>query len=192
MAGVKIAQHGWSIEESANVPIMFVMHSRNQIAQVLPSKQYPGDILDRFMSILNVKGEDNKLMLKCYVISLFIPAITKPVLILHGEQGAAKTALEELIRSVVDPSSAATLTFPGTIEELIQQLSHNYLAYYDNVSTISDWISDQLCRAVTGSGFSKRELYSNDSDIIYNFKRAIGFNGINLVASKVKGSRNRM
>jgi hypothetical protein len=47
-----------------------------------------------------------------------------------------------------------------------------------------DWISDQLCRAVTGSGFSKRELYTDDDDIIYNFKRCIGFNGINLGATK--------
>jgi hypothetical protein len=180
---VKITEKGWSIEESVNVPLMFVRY-RNQIAQVLSSKEYPSDILDRFMSILNVKDEDSKLLLKCYMISLFIPGIPKPVLMLHGEQGAAKTALEELIRSVVDPSSAPTLVFPRTIEELIQQLSHNYLAYYDNVSTISDWISDQLCRAVTGSGFSKRELYSDDSDIIYNFRRAIGFNGVNLAASK--------
>jgi hypothetical protein len=180
---VKITEKGWSIKESVNVPIMFVRY-RNQIAQVLPSKEYPSDILDKFMSIINVKDEDSKLILKCYLISLFVPGIPKPVLMLHGEQGAAKTALEELIRSVVDPSSAPTLVFPRTIEELIQQLSHNYLAYYDNVSNISDWVSNQLCRAVTGSGFSKRELYTDDNDIIYNFRRAIGFNGVNLAASK--------
>ena len=28
--------------------------------------------------------------------------------------------------------------------------------------------------AVTGSGFSKRELFSNDDYVIYNFKRCIG------------------
>jgi hypothetical protein len=37
----------------------------------------------------------------------------------------------------------------------------------------------------TGSGFSKRELYTDDDDIIYNFKRCIGFNGINLAATKL-------
>lgn len=41
-----------------------------------------------------------------------------------------------------------------------------------------------LCRAVTGSGFSKRELFTNDDDIIYSFKRCIGFNGINLGATR--------
>ena len=70
------------------------------------------------------------------------------------------------------------------INELIQILSHNYIAYFDNVSIIRDWISDTLCRAVTGSGFSKRQLYTDDDDIIYHFRRCIGFNGVNLGATK--------
>ena len=32
--------------------------------------------------------------------------------------------------------------------------------------------------------YSKRQLYTDDDDIIYNFKRCIGFNGINLGATK--------
>ncbi len=103
---------------------------------------------------------------------------------LHGEQGSAKSTLQELIKMLVDPSSILTLTFPRDINELVQKLSHNYIAYFDNMSNIPEWISDQLCRAVTGSGFSKRELYSDDDDIIYNFKRCIGLNGINLAATK--------
>ena len=68
---------------------------------------------------------------------------------------------------------------------MIQKLAHNYLClHFDNVSKISESISDILCRAVTGSGFSKRELFTNDDDVIYNFKRCIGINGINLGATK--------
>ena len=126
-------------------------------------------IFDKFVDLLNVKDDDNKLLLKCYIISLFIPSIAKPILMLHGEQGSAKTTLQELIKMLVDPSIVKTLTFPRDINELIQQLSHNYIAYYDNVSVIKEQISDALCRAVTGSGFSKRQLYTDDDDIIYYF-----------------------
>ena len=179
---IKITKDGWSIEYAS---VIFKRYS-NQQPQVYPckSKEYPPYIFDRFMNLINVKGEDNKLLLKCYIISLFYPDIPKPVLMLHGEQGSAKSTLQELIRRLVDPSSVCTLTFPRDINELVQKLSHNYIAYFDNVSTIPGWISDQLCRAVTGSGFSKRELYTDDDDIIYNFKRCIGFNGINLGATK--------
>src|SRR5215204_4062650 len=89
-----------------------------------------------------------------------------------------------MIKMLVDPSIVLTLTFPRDINELIQKLSHNYIAYFDNVSVIKEWISDALCRGVTGSGFSKRQLYTDDDDIIYNFRRCIGFNGINLGATK--------
>jgi hypothetical protein len=103
---------------------------------------------------------------------------------LHGDPGAAKSTLEELVRTLVDPSSVLTFALPKDIFELVQQLDHNHIAYYDNVSRIPDWISDQFCRASTGAGSSKRRLYTDDDDKIYNFKRCVGFNGINLAATK--------
>jgi putative DNA primase/helicase len=123
------------------------------------------------MDLINVKDDSNKLPLKCYINSLFNPGIPKPVLMLHGEQGSAKSTLKELIKRTVDPSSIISLTFPRDINEFVQQLSHNYIAYYDNVSFIRDCISNQIFRAVIGSGFPKRDIYSDDSDIIYNFMR---------------------
>jgi hypothetical protein len=45
-------------------------------------------------------------------------------------------------------------------------------------------MSDTLCRAATGGGFTKRELYTDDQDIIYNFKRCVGLNGINIAAQR--------
>ena len=180
---VEITENRWSIEDSMDVPIMFRRYS-NQLAQVIPSPDYPPDIFDQFMSLININDESTKLILKCYIISLFIPGIPKPVLMLHGEQGSAKSTCQELTKKIVDPSSILTLTFPRDINELVQQLSHNYVAYYENLSNIPDWISNQLCRAVTGSGFSKRELYSDDDDVVYQFIRCVGFNGVNLVAEK--------
>ena len=42
---------------------------------------------------------------------------------------------------------------------------HNYLAIYDNVKYLPPWFSDEVCKAVTGAGNSKRTLYTNDDDI---------------------------
>jgi hypothetical protein len=179
---VKITPDGWSIIEK-DLPILFKRYS-NQQPQATPAITYSKDIFDRFIELLNIQGKDTILLVKCYIISLFIPEIPKPILMLHGEQGSTKTTFQELIKMLVDPSIVKTLSFPRDINELIQKLSHNYIAYFDNISLIKDWISNELCRAVTGSGFSKRELWTNDDDIIYTFKRCIGFNGINLGATK--------
>jgi hypothetical protein len=178
---VKITGTEWHIEKRA--PVVFRRYS-NQQPQLYPARDYSHDIFDRFMNLINIKDEDNKLLLKCYTIALFVPEIPKPILMLHGEQGSAKSTLQELIKMLVDPSIIRTLSFPRDINELIQQLSHNHVNYFDNISNIKDWHSDQLCRAVTGSGFSKRQLWTDDDDIIYSFKRCIGFNGINLGATK--------
>lgn len=179
---VKITSRGWRIIKNE---IIFRRHS-NQQTQVDPLQKYEPDVFDRFMKLVNIKqnNEELKLLLKCYIVSLFIPGIQKPILMLHGSQGSAKSSLQEMIKMLVDPSLVKTFSFPRDINELIQQLSHNQVVFYDNISTIPDYISDQLCRAVSGSGSSKRKLYSDDDDVIYNFKRIVGFNGINLGATK--------
>lgn len=178
---VRITHRGWDIEYT---PVIFTRHS-NQLPQVYPAKEYPTEIFDMFMGLLNIKDdEDNNLLFKVYIIALFYPGIQHPALILYGKKGTAKSTLMELIKMLVDPSVIRTLAFSTNIESMVQKLAHNYICYFDNVSKINESISDILCRAVTGSGFSKRELFTNDEDIIYNFKRCIGINGINLGATK--------
>jgi hypothetical protein len=192
---VKITREGWSIEEPSNVSTLFYRY-QGQLPQVRPLREYPADIFDQYMDLVDatVRDKDGKmvdretaelrLLLKCYVIALFIPNIAKVILIILGEQGSAKTVFMELTKNLVDPSSVPTLTFPRNMAEVVQQLSHNYIAYYDNVSVIGDWISDALCRAATGTGFSKRELYTDDDDIIYQFTRSVGLSAIHLPGTK--------
>jgi hypothetical protein len=142
ITAIKITPEGWSYEN--NPPILFRRFA-NQLPQVNPSlyiiDNKDDKIFDKFLDLLNVKDDDNKLLLKCYIVSLFIPVIAKPILMLHGEQGSAKSTLQELIKMLVDPSSIRTLIFPRDINELVQKLSHNYIAYFDNVSSIKEWIT---------------------------------------------------
>ncbi len=138
------------------------------------------------MKLTNVyNDEDNKLLAKVYLLSLFVLGnLPKPMLISHGIHGSGKSTFQEFNKLIVNPAPALTTAFPKNLADLVQALSHCYLTYFDNVSEISDITSDQLCRAVTGSGFVKRVLYENDKDVIYNMKRAVGYNGINITATK--------
>jgi hypothetical protein len=176
---IEITAHSWKL-----INKLIIFRRFGQLPQVYPSTTYPANIFDKFIDLFNIKGDENRLLLKCYIISMFIPGVPKVILMLHGEQGSAKTTLEELIKMLTDPSIVKTFAFPKDINEFIQQLAHNYVTFYDNISTIRDWVSDLLCRAVTGSGFSKRVLYTDDDDFIYSLKRCVGFNGINLGATK--------
>lgn len=175
---VKITPDGWEI--ITDPPILFKRYSHQQ-AQIIPAKT--GDF-SQFLKFVNVSDEKQKFLLLVYIISCFIPGFAHPVINIYGSQGAAKSSLSAFIKKLVDPSETELLTLPNTSNELIQMLSHHWLTFFENVSNIYDWVSDSLCRAVTGAGFSKRELYTDDDDIIYSLKKCIGINGINLVATR--------
>ena len=185
---IKITPDGWTIIRSKDAPILFRRYS-SQLPQIYPAKsgEYPTDIFDKFIGLTNIKRDtegDTRLLLECYIISLLFENVPRPIKMVHGVQGAAKTTFQELIKMLIDPSPMKTLVFPRDGRELIQKLSHNYICYFDNVSYIKDWVSDELCRGTTGLGSSCRELYTDDDDMIRSFMRSIGFNGINLGGTK--------
>jgi len=175
---VKITPDGWEIV--TDPPILFKRFSHQQ-AQVVPAET--GDI-HKFLKFVNISDEKQKFLLLVYIISCFIPGFAHPVINIYGPQGSAKSSLSGFLKKLIDPSAVELLTLPNSSDGLVQMLSHHWFICFENVSQISEWISDSLCRAVTGAGSSKRELYSDDDDVIYLLKKCIGINGINLVAAK--------
>ncbi|MDP3792205.1 MAG: bifunctional DNA primase/polymerase [bacterium] len=175
---IQINKEGWELIE--HPPVIFRRYS-HQKGQSLPTK---GGNLSDIFKYINVKHEDQKILLLAWIISCFIPNIPHPVLYIYGPQGSAKSTTCKFLRSIIDPSVIEVAEFPKKLEEFIQKLSHNWFLPFDNITRISSEHSDLLCRAVSGTGFSKRELYSDDDDVIYNFKRCISINGINLLALK--------
>jgi len=175
---VRVTGDGWEIV--AGPPILFRRYSHQRPQ---PEPVRGGDLHD-LLRFVNLRDPLQGLLLQVYVVCCFIPDIPHPVPVLHGSQGSAKTTLFRMLRGLIDPSATPTLSFPRDATELVQQLSHHWAPFYDNISSLPDWTSDLLCRAVTGEGFSKRELYSDDEDIIYQFRRCIGLNGVNVAAHK--------
>lgn len=177
---IKVTADGWHIVDDP--PILFKRFSHQKpLTTPLPGGD-PWRLLD-FIN-LDKKDMDTRLTLLCAAISCLIPSIPHPIIVTYGIQGSGKTWLFRLIRSIVDPSIMEVLTLPRNERERVQQLDHHWCAFYDNVTKLPPWMSDTLCRAATGGGFSKRELYTDDSDITYSFKRCVGLNGINIAAQR--------
>ena len=175
---VRITLDGWEIV--AEPPLLFRRYAHHA-AQVGPIQN--GD-LDSLFEFISIRDEDAKLLLKVWMISCLIPDIPHPVPVLHGPQGSGKSSTFKYLRRLIDPSELETLTFPRNYNELVQKLSHNWVALFDNVDILHPWQSDALCRAVTGEGFAKRQLFTDDEDILYRFRRCIGLNGINVAATR--------
>ena len=181
---IRINKDGWDL--MSEPPILFRSYN-HQREQVIPERCKEGEeplILDDLLCLINIEEPNQKLLFSVSLHNLFLPHIPRPIFVLHGDQGTAKTTTSTLIKELVDPSMLKNLRIGNSYAEFIQQASHHYLLCLDNLTSLPTWMSDALCRLVTGEGFSKRELYTNDDDIVYSFKRCISLNGINLVPNK--------
>ncbi len=174
---VRVTGRSWELVPDQ--PPFFRRHAHQQ-AQVEPVAGGDPWLLFDF---LNVRAED-RLLLLVWIVAALVPDIPHPIVDFYGEKGAGKSVGQRVIRRLLDPSSIESLSFPTDRNELVQQLSHHYAPVYDNVDGLSPGVSDILCRAVTGEGFSKRELYSDDDDVIYSYRRVLMLNGINVVAQR--------
>ena len=173
---VRITPEGWGV---ILPPIIFKKYTHQQ-PQAMPTQ---GDNPLKILDFVSIPKKDKNLFL-VMLISYFVPNIHHPILHIYGPPGAAKTTCCRVVKSLCDPSSTDVLIPPTTKTELIQQLAHHYACVYDNVSDVPGWMSDVLCQACTGAGFSKRKLYTDDDDFVYRFKRCIVFNGINVLVEK--------
>ncbi len=177
---IKVTAEGWQVVDSP--PILFKRYSHQKPLPTPDPEGNPWGLLD-FLNI-NKKDDATRLLFLCNVISYFIPLIPHVIIVLYGIQGSGKSTLFKIVRRIVDPSAVEVLTLPRNERERVQQLDHHWCAFYDNITSLPTWMSDTLCRAATGGGFTKRELYTDDHDIIYNFKRCVGLNGINIAAQR--------
>ncbi len=174
----KVTGNGWEVVDRPPVLFRRYAHQKPQ-----PEPVGGGD-LHQLLSFLNLRDPSQRLLLLVYLVCCFVPDIPHPIPVLHGPAGSAKTTLFRMLRGLIDPSVTAVLSFPRDASELVQQLSHHWTPYYDNITGLSGWTSDILCRSVTGEGFSKRQLYTDDDDVIFQFRRCVGLNGVNVAVQK--------
>ena len=171
---VKITASGWEI--MGKPPVLFRRYSHQQ---ALPDPVRDGR-LSGIHKHLAIRSADNKLLLEAWLVACAFSSAPRPVITFHGPQGGTKSTSARVLKSVTDPSVTESVDLGKSPADLAQVLDHNGVTCFDNLTGIPSWAADMLCRAVTGGAFSKRELYSDDSDILLTFKRPIIVTGINI------------
>lgn len=174
---VMIAAAGWNVT-SQNVPVLF---RRTSLTGALPIPESGGDI-GELWDRLNVAAADRPLVLAWLVAALGWPDIPHPVLALMGEQGTGKSTASRALVELVDPSPVPLRKPPKDADGWVTAASSSWAVGLDNMSAISDWLSDTLCRAVTGDGDVRRQLYTDAGVVAFSFRRVILLNGIDVGA----------
>lgn len=171
---VEITNDGWKIIQSSDAPVRFV----RRLAMLPLPEPVTGGKLDELRTFMNVENDATWALVASWLVMTLHPTGPYPILSVTGEQGSAKTTACKLLRSLVDPNRADLRAVPKDERDLMIAATNSHLMAYDNLSGITQELSDSLCRIATGAGFATRTLHSNDEETIFSVRRPILTNGI--------------
>jgi len=168
---VLVDRNGWRVAPRA--PVLF---RRSALTAQLPEPRRGGS-LDPLQQLLNVDEAGFRLIVG-WLVAALLPDLPHPILALIGEQGTAKSTAARLVVSLVDPSPAPLRTPPREMRSWAAAAAASWVVALDNVSTIPPWLSDTLCKAVTGDGIVERALHTDDDINVLSFRRCIALTSI--------------
>lgn len=177
---VQITKDGWNI--ISDPPVLF-KNIPNSRPQLIPKVAKAKSIYKLF-NFINLTDPKQQLLLCVSLVSCLIPDIPHPMLLFHGEKGAAKSTSMRLIKKLIDPTSIELLAIPSAYDNLLLTLSNNYAVFFDNINHLNTDHSDIFSRAVTGSGIQKRKLFTDTNEISLELQCCIAMNGINTVSTR--------
>lgn len=169
---VRVTADGWEL-----VPHTVVRFRRPNGLGGLPVPVSGGDLRE-LRQFINVQDDQQWTLLRGWLVAALWPRGPYPVLVVEGEQGSAKSGLARTLRALLDPCTAPLRTAPRDERDLMIAATNSLIVSYDNVSTVSPWFSDALCRLSTGGGMSTRELYTNEDEIVFDAQRPVILTGI--------------
>ena len=166
---VTISTNAWEVSENH---LNLFAERPMELPQVEPIKSDNG--LDRLDKYLNI-SEDEKLLLKVYLVCCFNPSIYLPTICIKGEPGSGKSVLASMLKDLIDPAvDKLHLVNSFTPSDLIVLLSNGYFEVFDNVYKLSPKRKDMFYMAIIRASISRKK-YNKEEQI--HFDNRLCFTG---------------
>ncbi len=175
---VEIDANGWRVVDRP--PVRF---RRTTGMKALPVPMSGGSV-ETLRSFLNVKTDNDFVLVVAWVLACLRDCGPYPVLALSGEQGSAKSTFSAIVRALLDPNTAPLRALPREDRDLFIAATNGHVLVFDNVSGLAAWISDTLCRLATGGGFAVRQLYTDQDEVLFDAARPVILNGIEDIVTR--------
>lgn len=169
---VEITAKGWRVIERPAVKFL-----RSASARALPGPD-AGDVIERLRGFVNVASDDDFKLIVSWLVAALRPGSPFPILIINGTQGTGKSVLCRLLRSLIDPDVALICAAPKDERDLVLAAANTWISAFDNLSDITGFLPDALCRLASGAGFRTRALHTNRDEAVFSVQRPILLNGI--------------
>lgn len=174
---IRIDKHGWSV---GNYKVFFKRHK--EMAE-LPLPERGGHIQEIFEFMPPMPKQDQCLALS-WLIASFFSEIERAFLLVEGENGTGKTTLTKLLKSFIDPAHGGALTYSDNVNNMAQILDHHCIPLIDNVTKISQSVSDIFCTTYSGASHTKRKQYTDGEDYIFNLTGNVIFTTVHMTKPK--------
>lgn len=176
---IVIGGGSWSMTDAA--PVLF---RRTALTMPYTNPVAEGGEVGRLWEFVHIAPEDRPVLLAVLIQALIQPDAPHPVLTLLAEQGSAKSTITRMLVDLLDPASVPLRAAPRDPDNWAVAAMASWVVALDNLAgTLPEWLSNALCRAVTGDGIVKRMLYTDSDVSIQAFRRCLIINGIDLVIS---------
>lgn len=178
---VEISLDGWRVISADAAPVRFI-RSRGMLPLPEPAPDEAEGALERLRSLLNIadgpSGERSWRLILAWLVQALMPTGPYPVLTLLGPQGSAKSTTQRILRGLVDPSSVTLRGVPRDEHNVFIDAKSSWAISLDNMDTLPAWLANVLCRLATGGGFSVRQLYTDNEQVLFDSMRPVLLNGI--------------
>jgi hypothetical protein len=176
-SAARVTAEGWEIIPSAEVPVKF---ARGKYMGALPTPDSSAANIHDLRFMLNVDGEEGFALNVAWLIQALKPEGPYPLLVTEGEQGSAKSSNSRILLALVDASTEEDplRTHPKEERDLLVAARNNWCLGYDNLSWLSEGLSDAFCRLSTGGAFGARTLFENEEETLLSAKRPVLMNSI--------------
>jgi len=165
---------GWEVVPSP--PCLFRL---NNAALPLQEPQRGGniDLLKKYLTI-DYTSKNDFILFIAWLAQAFKPNGPYPINVLLGEHGSGKSTTMSYTGKLLDPTAADRQSLPRDEQALQVTATISHLLRIDNISSLSGWFSDALCRMATGGGAVYRKLYTDQDASVFTAMRPLIVNGI--------------
>jgi hypothetical protein len=169
----KVTPSGWTREPNGTDGVLFRNPGMTPIELAEEGRRAAAEMLTETANFKDgryLKADQARLLYDLWCWTPFFPELmpTRPILLLNGPQGSAKTsALRRYLQTLNGPAAEVFVLDPKRLDGLIAALSHDPVVVIDNADGAIKGLENIVAVAATGGKYPLRELFTtNDPRVV--------------------------